>query len=84
MRGKDVNKLNVIVKTIQDNKEYIIWSKEKNQGDQWINGLVNIKLNSSYIIIFEGFRGSSFLVFRLFFGLCIFDKKIFLKINFSG
>jgi hypothetical protein len=62
MQGQKVDTLNVIVQNTQDTtNETIVWSKKGTQGNLWINGKVNLVLNSESTVIFEGRRGTSFL-----------------------
>ena len=64
MLGQDIDTLNVIAQT-DDGKEFILWSKKENQGNLWKNALVDwshLELNSSFVVIFEAFRGASYLV----------------------
>ena len=61
MYGKEVNKLNVLRKNT-NNSEAIIWTKQGNQGNAWLNGQVDILSNMDSTIIFEGVVGLGFLV----------------------
>lgn len=60
MKGRDVNTLNVLIKT-KNGTEFKIWSKSFNHGDKWLNAMINFKLDSSFTMIFEALRGSSYL-----------------------
>lgn len=62
MKGIHINTLNVYTKFVDSNNEKIIWSKQGNQGNVWINGKINIESNENYKIIFEAIRGTNFLV----------------------
>ena len=60
MFGKEVNMLNV--KRNYSNNETLVWKKQGNLGNVWINGLIDIYSDADSTIIFEGVVGLGFLV----------------------
>jgi hypothetical protein len=56
MYGKYMGTLRVVIQ--KKNGDYQLWSKSGNQGDQWIQALVNIATSDNYNIVFEGVRGT--------------------------
>ena len=61
MYGREVNKLNVLRKSTNNNQS-IIWTKQGNQGNIWLNGLVDISSDMDSTIIFEGVVGLGYYV----------------------
>ena len=61
MYGREVNKLNVLRKSTNNNQS-IIWTKQGNQGNVWLNGLVDISSDMDSTIIFEGVVGLGYYV----------------------
>lgn len=63
MRGIHIDTLNVYIKfTSNDLNESLVWSKQGNQGNGWINGKVNLlDIDKEYKIIFEGIKGNGHL-----------------------
>jgi hypothetical protein len=57
MYGADITALNIYLLQ-HDQLSAPVWSRSKNQGDQWLRGELRIpRLKESYNIIFEGVRG---------------------------
>ena len=61
MYGKEVNKLNVLRKST-NNSEAIVWTKQGDQGNAWLNGQVDISSDMESTIIFEGVVGLGYYV----------------------
>ncbi|KAJ8050665.1 MAM and LDL-receptor class A domain-containing protein 2 [Holothuria leucospilota] len=57
MYGADINALSVY---INQGADQLIWTKTQNQGDFWLQALVNIPLTGTYQVIFEATRGKSY------------------------
>ncbi len=60
MFGREINRLNVLRKS--QSNETLIWTKQGNQGNIWLNGQVNLDSNSDFSVVFEGVVGLGFLV----------------------
>ena len=60
MYGREVNRLNILKKNVSS--ESIIWTKQGNQGNLWLNGQVDIYSDDLSSVIFEGVVGLGFLV----------------------
>ena len=56
MYGSDMGTLKIVI-PMSDGDEQL-WSRSGNQGDQWIQALVNITISDNYNIVFEGVRGN--------------------------
>ena len=62
MLGKHIESLNVYLKNASNGQETRVWSKRGNQGDAWTRAQVNLATVEPSIIIFEGVRGTDYLV----------------------
>ena len=60
MYGREINRLNILKKNVSS--ESIIWTKQGNQGNLWLNGQVDIYSDDLSSVIFEGVVGLGFLV----------------------
>jgi hypothetical protein len=67
MFGREINRLNVLRKS--QSNETLIWTKQGNQGNVWLNGQVNLDSSSDFSVVFEGVVGLGFLVRNLKFFL---------------
>jgi hypothetical protein len=65
MFGREINRLNVLRKS--QSNETLIWTKQGNQGNIWLNGQVNLDSNSDFSVVFEGVVGLGFLVKKKLF-----------------
>ncbi|OXU26669.1 hypothetical protein TSAR_014496 [Trichomalopsis sarcophagae] len=62
MYGTTIGSLNVYLKPEVEETPKLMWTKSGNQGNQWLRGLFELPtLNSSFQIIMEGIRGSSYV-----------------------
>eukprot|EP00795_Rhopilema_esculentum_P012712 gene12712-3431_t len=60
MYGNSIGTLNVYLKTGSSYPGSSMWTRRRNQGNQWLIGQVSITTTSSFNIIFEGVRGTSY------------------------
>jgi len=56
MFGKEVNRLNVLRKAKNDS-ESVIWTKQGNQGNLWLNGQIDLYSIMDSTLVFEGVVG---------------------------
>ncbi|XP_076625702.1 uncharacterized protein LOC143344033 isoform X1 [Colletes latitarsis] len=62
MYGATIGILNVYFKAEKDNTPRLMFTKEGNQGNQWIHGTFNLpKAEKGFQIIIEGVRGNSYV-----------------------
>ncbi|KAJ8687225.1 hypothetical protein QAD02_023019 [Eretmocerus hayati] len=62
MYGTTIGSLNVYFKPESANNSTLLWSKQGDQGNQWLRGLINLPtVNNSFQIIIEGVRGSQYV-----------------------
>jgi len=59
MFGREINRLNVLRKS--QSNETLIWTKQGNQGNIWLNGQVNLDSNSDFSVV--GFLVKKILIF---------------------
>ncbi len=79
MFGREINRLNVLRKS--QSNETLIWTKQGNQGNIWLNGQVNLDSNSDFSVVFEGVVGLGFLVKKILIFLFPLTKPSLLLMN---
>ncbi|XP_053383677.1 MAM and LDL-receptor class A domain-containing protein 2-like [Mercenaria mercenaria] len=57
MYGQNIDRLNVYVQSGPSLLTSLIWYKQGNQGNQWMEGNITIKAAKPFMIILEGIRG---------------------------
>ena len=58
MYGSGMGTLNIVIPWSDGDEQ--LWSRSGDQGDQWIQSLVDITISENYTIVFEGIRGTSY------------------------
>ncbi|XP_058795979.1 MAM and LDL-receptor class A domain-containing protein 2-like isoform X2 [Phymastichus coffea] len=62
MYGSTIGSLNVYFKLENEQPPKLMWTKQGNQGNQWLRGLFALPaVNTSFQVIIEGVRGTSYV-----------------------